>query len=97
MKALFALPLLAVAACAGKTPPPEPIVRTVEVVVPGPAQPCVPKTFNSTPPVYVDTDEALVGAKDGAERYRLLYAGRLQRIGRLGEVETIVRSCPKEK
>lgn len=96
MKAL-ALVLLpfALAACNTTKDAGQPVVETVEVLVPVP-QPCVPKELGP-PPAYVDTDEALVGAKDGAERYRLIYAGRLQRIGRLGEVEPVVKSCPKEK
>lgn len=86
---------IAVSACAtSRTPPPEPIIKTVEVVVPGPPVPCVPKELGP-PPAYVDTDDALIAAPDAAARYQLLYAGRLQRIGRLGEVEPVVESCPK--
>lgn len=92
-----ALPLLCLllAACSAKQERPEPIVQTVEVKIPVP-QPCVPKQLGG-PPTYVDSDQALLNAKDGAERYRLVYAGRLQRIGRLGEVEPVVLSCPREK
>lgn len=95
MKALLIPAALALAACAGKTPPPEPIVRTVEVQIPVP-QPCVPKTLGAQP-IYIDSDKALVGAKDAAERYRLLYAGRKQRDARLGEIEPVIKSCPREK
>lgn len=92
-----ALPLLflMLAACSAKQERPEPIIQTVEVQVPVP-QPCVPKQLGG-PPTYVDSDDALLKARDGAERYRLVYAGRLQRIGRLGEVEPVVKSCPREK
>ena len=95
MKTLLLPLMLGLAACAGKTPPPEPIIQTVEVQVPVP-QPCVPKTLGGVP-TYVDSDAALKNAKDGAERYRLVYAGRLQRIARLGEVEPVIKSCPREK
>jgi hypothetical protein len=94
MKALFPLAALALAACASNEKP-EPIIQTVEVLVPVP-QPCVPKELGGAP-VYVDTNEALLKAKDAAERYRLVYAGRLQRQGRLNELEPVVKSCPKEK
>lgn len=90
---LFAV--LALAACSAKQERPEPIVQTVEVQVPVP-QPCVPKQLGG-PPVYPDTDEALRSAPDAAARYRLVYAGRLLRIGRLGELEPVAKSCPREK
>jgi hypothetical protein len=92
---ILPLAALSVTACASKQERPEPIVQTVEVLVPTP-QPCVPKSVSTTPPSYVDTDDALLNAKDGAERYKLVYSGRLQRIGRLGELELVVKSCPRE-
>lgn len=96
MKSLALLPLfLLAAACADKTPPPEPVIKTVYVNVPVVGA-CVPKTLGSAP-TYVDTDEALLNAPDAASRYQLLYGGRLQRVSRLGELEPIVQSCPKEK
>jgi hypothetical protein len=58
--------------------------------------PCVPKSLGPEPQ-YVDTKDKLLSAKDAAERYQLLYGGRLQREARLGELEPIVRSCPREK
>lgn len=86
--------ILALGACTtAKTP--EPIVRTVTVNVPVP-MPCVPKTLGP-PPQYVDTDDKLRAARDAAERYQLVYAGRVQRNSRLGEIEPVIRSCPREQ
>lgn len=95
---MLALPLLfVVAACSTtKAATPEPQIVTVEIPVAVPA-PCVPKSFNKTPPDYVDSDTALVAAPDPASRYQLLYAGRKQRTARLGELEPIVNACPIEK
>lgn len=93
---LIILLALTAAACAGKTPPPEPIIRTVEVIVPGPTQPCVPKTL-AGPPAYADETSALRKAVDAAARYALLWAGREQRIAREKELETVVNGCPREK
>jgi hypothetical protein len=78
-------------ACAGK---PEPVIRTVTVNVPV-AVDCVPATLGAAP-AYPDTDEALRAAPDAAERYRLLFLGRLLRDARLGEVEPVIQSCRKE-
>lgn len=90
------LPILALllVSC-GKAERPEPIIRTVEVQIPVP-QPCVPKGLDAAP-TYPDTDEALRKAFDAAERYQLLYAGRMLRGARLNELEPVVRSCPREK
>lgn len=83
------------AACATKpTPVPEPIIQIVEVKVPGPALPCVPKELGPKPS-YVDTDAMLKAAKDAAERFQLLFAGRMQREARLNEIEPVISSCPK--
>lgn len=83
---------LLLAGCA--TPrPPEPVVRTVTVNIPVPA-PCVPATLTPAPE-YPDTDSALRQAADAAERYLLVAAGRLLRIARLTELETVVAACPK--
>jgi len=90
---IAALALL-VTACATTRPDPEPIIKTVEVVVPGPPVPCVPKELGPAPS-YVDSDEALKAARDAAERYQLVYAGRLQRQARLGEIEPVVAACPR--
>lgn len=81
---------VAVTGCA-TTPTPEPVVETIEVAVPVPVS-CVPENLGE-PETYSDTDEALVAADDGAERYRLLAIGRSQRNDRLGALETVVRGC----
>lgn len=72
---------------------PEPIVRTVEVAVPV-SSPCVPAMLGAAPD-YPDTDSALRAAPDAAERYLLIARGRLLRVARLGELETVVAGCPK--
>lgn len=94
VRKLSLLAFLAVAACA--TPKvPEPIIKTVTVNIPVP-QPCVPKTLGDRP-AYPDTDQALLNAVDAAERYQLIFAGRILRDARLGEIEPVIASCPKEK
>lgn len=95
MKWLILIPALLLAGCGDKiVSAPEPLVVVKEVVVPGPPVPCVPKTLKDEP-AYVDTNEALKNAPDGAVRYQLIIAGRAQRIGRLGELEPVVKGCPK--
>lgn len=85
------LPLVLLLAGCATTQTPEPIVRTVEVQVPV-RQPCVPSTLGPAP-IYADTDAALLGASDPAERYQLLGFGRAQRIVRLNELETVIAGC----
>lgn len=68
-----------------------PTVRTVTVDRPV-AVACVPATLDGAP-AYPDTDDALRGARDAAERYALIAAGRLLRIARLGEVEPVLETC----
>ena len=96
MKSPFLIfPLVVLSACA--TAPkavPEPIIQTIEVKVPGPALPCVPKEILPMP-TYVDTDAVLAKALDAAERYQLIFAGRQQRDARLKEIEPVILSCPK--
>lgn len=85
---------LLLAGCATKpTERPEPIIRTVEIRVPVAAH-CVPATL-SPAPAYPDTDAALKSAAGPDERYWLVVAGRLIRIARLGELETVVAGCAK--
>ena len=79
---------LSLAACATA---PEPVIRTVEIKVPV-RQSCVPQNLGSAP-TYIDTDDALRAARDPAERYRLVIAGRQQRSARLGEVEPVIQTC----
>lgn len=96
MRKLVALFALAFVAGCKTTPAPEPIIETVEVIVPGETQPCVPKSLGATPE-YVDNDSALRKAVDAAERYMLLWAGRTQRIAREQELNTVIDGCPREK
>jgi hypothetical protein len=94
MRALILL--LALAGCTSHVQStPEPIVVIQKVNVPVVAG-CVPRTLGAAPD-YVDTNSALRLAPDGAVRYQLLIAGRLQRGDRLNELELVVRSCPKAK
>lgn len=78
------------AGCAA-TAAPEPVIRTVEVVVPVPVS-CIPESLGG-PEAYADDAAALLAAPDGAERYRLLTIGRSQRIDRLDKLEAVVRLC----
>ncbi len=92
--AVLAAAAMPLAACAGRqTPPPQPILTPIEVAVPV-ATGCVPPNLAAAPD-YPDTDQALRSAPDAASRYQLLYAGRKVRVGRLGELETVVAGCPK--
>lgn len=88
LRLAVALALLTLAGCT-TAPPSEPRIVTVAV-----SSPCVPADFGPAPS-YPDTDEALRQAPDAAERYRLMGQGRAARIGRLGELETVVAGCPK--
>lgn len=83
---LAALPLI-LTACA--TPEPRIITRTVEVPV------SVPCAVSVTEPAYVDTDEAIAGAANLFELAKLYAAGRLQRIGALGEYRAAVNGCAR--
>jgi hypothetical protein len=94
VKYLIGLAFLALAAC--KTAPiPEPVIQTVEVRVPV-SSPCVPSKYDRTRPEYVDTEAALRAAVDAAERYQLLWGGRMQRIAREGENEAVISGCASE-
>ncbi len=81
--------LLLLTACAHQ--PSEPVIRTIEVKVPV-AVSCVPNTFPGEP-TFPDTDAALRSAPGAADRYQLIAAGRLLRIARLSELETVVKGC----
>tara|TARA_B100000678_G_scaffold13657_2_gene10750 strand:+ start:9682 stop:9963 length:282 start_codon:yes stop_codon:yes gene_type:complete len=92
MKEIFVALGLSVAGCASQ-PPPEPIVRTIEVKVPVITMiSCVPDDFDQ-PPNYIDTDAALLGAADAAERYHLVTIGRDERTARLAETEAVIEAC----
>jgi hypothetical protein len=86
-RTVILLPLLLLSACAT----PEPKVRTVTVDRPV-AVSCIPAALDPAQP-FPDTDEALRGAVDAAERYALVAAGRLLRDARLGELEPIILLC----
>lgn len=91
MKYLLGCLTLSLAACASPAPP-EPIIRTVEVRVPVPVS-CVPDSFDRDGPDYPDTDAALIGAEDAAERYALLWAGRGVRQAREAELMGVLEAC----
>lgn len=80
---------VALTACTGTGP-----VRTSRVLVPTVAN-CVPGNLPAKP-TYPDTDPALLGAADAAERYRLLIVGREIRVARLGTLEGVVEACAGE-
>lgn len=77
---------LTLTACA-TAPEPRIITRTVEIPI---AVPCAEEVKE---PDYVDTDEAIAGAPNQYELAKLYRAGRLQRIGALGEYRAAVSGC----
>lgn len=89
------LPLIATTVLLGGCAAREPVVRTVTVKVPVAIE-CVPVTLDPSPS-YPDTDDALLAAPDAAERYRMLFLGRLLRDARLSEVESVIMSCREVK
>ena len=93
--AALALAFLLAACGAHPRSTPEPIVVVQQVAVPVVGA-CVPKGLGPAPE-YVDSDAALIAAKEGPVRFQLLVQGRAQRDGRLREVEPIIAGCPKEK
>jgi hypothetical protein len=82
----FTVAALTLTACA-TAPEPRIITRTVEVPI------SVPCAVSVTEPTYVDTDEAIAGAPNLYELAKLYAAGRLQRIGALGEYRAAVAGC----
>lgn len=85
-----ALMSLALSACAAKeTVVPALHTQVVEKPV---LKSCLPDSLEPAPD-YPDTKESLLGAPSAAERYRLLFAGRMLRSQRLAELETIVKGC----
>ena len=89
MKAVALLLALSLTACT--TVRPEPRVVTQQVLVPV-SQSCVPPELGG-PPEYPDTDDRLRAAIDGAARYALVSAGRLLRMARQAETESVIVSC----
>lgn len=87
--ALLAAGLLA--ACTTTKPPaPEPIIRTVQVMVPVPIR-CAPDLGPA--PDYPDTAEAILAAPDVAERARLYGAGRPLRVQTERELRAALAEC----
>lgn len=70
---------------------PEPRVEIQRVLVPTPIA-CVPEALGG-PPAYPDDDDALRAAVDGAARYALVSAGRLLRMARQAETESVIQGC----
>ena len=93
MKRLLCYAALALAGCATtQAPPPEPVIRTVEVKVPTPV-PCKAIEELGAEPVYADTDAALAAAPGLFDRTKLLLQGRAQRAARLGQYLAAKMSC----
>jgi hypothetical protein len=84
----------ALTACGGKNvlPPPEPIIKTVEVKVAVPV-PCPALAKLGPEPAYPDTDAALNAAPDIWVATKLITAGRLMRLKRLAEYGAARASC----
>jgi hypothetical protein len=53
---------------------------------------CVPSNLRAEPE-YPDTDSALIGAVDAAERYLLVFTGRQVRDARIAELNAAVEAC----
>jgi len=86
--------LVLLAGCGGKVQSAStPIIVPQQVLVPVTGA-CVPATLPPAP-TYPDSREALLAAKDPAERYQLLGAGWPLRNQRLTELEIVVAGCPK--
>lgn len=92
MKTTLSLLILALglASCATRETP-EPRVVTVEVSVPVPVK-CIPDGYHADTS-FVDTVEALLNARDAAERYQLLWAGRQQRDAAINEQRVVIEGC----
>lgn len=94
MKKLIILAALALGACGGRVtmPPPEPIIRTVEVKVPV-AVPCKALADMGDETAYPDAPAALQAAANIFDRVSLLLQGRVLRDARLAEYQAAKRSC----
>lgn len=84
------------AACQGcattQSPPPEPIIRTVEIKVATPV-PCKALEKLGPEPTYPDTDAAIAEAKTPGALAKLYVNGRVMRIQRLAEYSIAKASC----
>lgn len=91
--------LFALTACGGKSalPPPEPIIRTVEVKVPVDDPACARAAVEElgTAFLYPDTDAALRAAADLFERVKLLMAGRELREAREAALTGALVECSR--
>lgn len=94
MKPIVVIAALTLAGCTTTRTVDRPVITTVEVPVPV-ASPCVPATLSPAPD-YPDGSAAAPTGSTGPERYQNTLAGRLLRIARLNELETVVAGCPKE-
>lgn len=93
IRAAAVLACLILTACATR-PPPEPIVRTIEVAVPV-ATPC--RVSVGPAPSYADADDALRAAGDIFEAMKLRIAGREQRQAREAILEAALEGCAGER
>lgn len=86
---------MAVAACGGRLPPPEPIIRTVEVMVPVDDPACAREAVErlGEAPAYPDTTEAIRSAGDLFERIKLILAAREIRIAREAALADALKAC----
>lgn len=86
---------MAVAACGGRVPPPEPIIRTVEIKVPVDDPKCAREAVErlGEAPAYPDTGEAIRSAADLFERVKLLLAARELRIAREVALANALKAC----
>ena len=81
-----------VTACAS-APPPEPVIRTVEVAVPI-ATPC--RVSVGPAPAYADSADALRQAADIFDAMKLRAAGRAQRQAREAVLQAALDGCAGE-
>ena len=83
------LAVITLPACTTTRPEPRVVIQTVDRPV---AVSCVPAELGG-PPDYPDSDSALRAAVDGAARYALVSAGRLLRMARQAETESVIAGC----
>lgn len=81
--------------CGGRLPPPEPIIRTVEIKVPVDDPACAREAVARLggAPAYPDTGEAIRSAADLFERVKLLLAARELRIAREAALADALKAC----
>jgi hypothetical protein len=91
MKRLILIPIMFLAACT-PTPPPEPIVRTIEVKVPV----SVYCDEDPQPPVFANNNDALAAAPNVLEVIKLHIAGTGQRIDFQREQAAALAVCRGE-